>query len=186
MIFSRFFAVLTAALLLAASPAVAADDETFTKDEILSKTRGFFGDTTEGLAEAVEKAFADNGRPNAYIIGEEASGAIGVGLRYGEGILTLKSGEKSEIYWQGPSIGFDFGGNASKVFTLIYNLQSVDHIFQRIPGVDGSAYFVAGVGMNYQQSANLILAPIRTGIGLRGGVNIGYLHYSREHSWIPF
>ena len=182
----RFFTVLFAAFVLTIAPVVAADDETFSKDEILTKTRSFFGDTTEGLAEAVEKAFSDNGSPNAYIVGEEASGAIGIGLRYGEGIMTTKSGETAEIYWQGPSVGFDFGGNASKVFTLIYNLDTVDQVYQRIPGVEGTAYLVAGVGMNYQQSGNLILAPIRTGIGLRGGINIGYLHYSREHSWLPF
>lgn len=162
------------------------ENETFSRAEILEKTRGFFGETTEGLAEAVERVFEDKGRPNAYILGEEASGAFGVGLRYGEGVLTMKSGESAEVYWQGPSIGFDFGGNASKVFTLVYNLDRVEKIYQRIPGVEGSAYVIAGVGVNYQQSGNLILAPMRTGIGLRGGVNIGYLHYNRERSWIPF
>ena len=90
------------------------------------------------------------------------------------------------MYWQGPSIGWDLGGNASKVFTLIYNLNSEDALFQRYPGVEGSLYIVAGVGLNYQQSGDVIMAPIRTGVGLRAGASIGYLHYNREHSWLPF
>lgn len=181
-----FFTVGIVVAGLASTPYAVADEQTYTKEEILAKTRGFFGETTEGLAEAVEKVFADHGRPNAYILGEEVSGAIGVGLRYGEGDLSLKGGGSAKVFWQGPSIGFDFGGNASKVFTLVYHLQSVDQIYQRIPGVEGTAYVVAGVGVNYQQTGNLILAPMRTGLGLRGGLNIGYLHYNREHSWLPF
>lgn len=163
-----------------------AEEDTFTKEEILAKTRGFFGETTEGLAAAVEKVFEDHGRPNAYILGEEASGAIGVGLRYGEGELSIKGGSTTKIFWQGPSIGFDFGGNASKVFALIYHLQNAEEMYQRIPGVEGTAYIVAGVGVNYQQTGDLIVAPMRTGLGLRGGINVGYLHYGPEHSWVPF
>lgn len=180
---------LLAVMLLAAAglPAAAAeDDSTFTKEEILAKARGFFGSTTKGLAEAVEKVFADQGRPNAFILGEEISGAIGVGLRYGEGELEMKSGGKTKVYWQGPSIGFDLGGNASKVFTLVYRLDKPDTIFQRFPGVDGSVYVVAGVGVNYQQAGKVILAPLRTGVGLRAGASVGYLHYNRKHSWLPF
>lgn len=163
-----------------------AQDGTFSQDEVLEKARGFFGETTEGLAKAIEKVFADQGRPNAYIAGEEASGAIAVGLRYGEGKLVRKTGVERQVYWQGPSIGFDLGGNASKVFTLVYNLGASDDLFQRFPGVDGSAYLVAGFGVNYQKSGNIILAPIRTGAGLRLGVSAGYLHYTREKSWVPF
>lgn len=163
----------------------AQDADTFSQDEILEKARGFFGETTEGLAKAIEKVFEDQGRPNAYITGEEISGAVGVGVRYGNGSLFLKGSESRKIYWQGPSVGFDLGGNAAKVFTLVYHLNSADALFQRFPGVDGSFYFVAGVGVNYQKSGEIILAPIRTGVGLRAGANIGYLHYTREHSWIP-
>lgn len=164
----------------------AADDDTYSVDEITEKARGFFGETTKGLAKAVEKVFADHGRPNGYITGEEASGAIIVGARYGEGILTMKKAGDTQVYWQGPSIGFDFGGNASKVFTLVYHLPGPDAIFERFPGVDGSFYVIAGVGVNYQQSGDVILAPMRTGVGLRAGANVGYLHYNREHSWNPF
>jgi len=160
--------------------------ETFSENEILQATENLFGETTKGLAEVVEKVFADLGEPNAYIAGEEFSGAIGVGLRYGEGTLTVAGGGDSKVYWQGPSIGFDLGGNASKVFVLVYNLASPDGIYRRIPGVEGTYYFVAGVGVNYQSDGDLTLAPIRTGVGLRTGVNIGYLHYNREFSWMPF
>ena len=177
-------ALLFVALLMPAT-AQAQDDETFSQQEIMNKARAFFGETTGGLAKAIEKVFADHGRPNAYIFGEEASGAIGVGLRYGEGQLVRKRGGQRKVFWQGPSIGFDIGGNASKVMTLVYNLGSDESLFQRFPGVDGSVYVVAGFGVNYQKSGDIILAPIRTGAGLRAGVSIGYLHYTAKHSWIP-
>jgi hypothetical protein len=162
-----------------------ATDTTYSENEILDKAKGFFGATTKGLAKAIEKVFADQGRPNAYIIGEEASGAIGIGVRYGEGTLNRKTGTVRQVYWQGPTIGFDFGADASKMFILIYHLPDVDSLFQRFPAVDGSFYFIAGIGVNYQQSGQIILAPIRTGVGLRAGVNVGYMHYTRKFSWIP-
>ncbi len=164
----------------------AAQDDTFDKDEMVNAAQDFFGQTTKGVAEVIQKVFKDYGRPNGYIKGEEISAAFGVGLRYGNGKLHRKTRAPMQLYWQGPSIGFDFGGNASKVFTLIYHLKDNEEIFQRIPGAEGTIYVVAGVAVNYQQSGDLILAPIRTGVGLRGGVNIGYLHYSKKHSWIPF
>lgn len=172
-------------LVLPAAPAPAQENETFSQNEILQKAEGFFGDTSSGLAKAVEKVFAEQGRPNAFIAGSEVSGAIGVGVRYGEGTLHFKSGAKRDVYWQGPSIGFDMGADASKMFILIYNLPNTESLFQRFPAVDGSFYFVAGVGVNYQQSGDIIQAPIRTGVGLRAGVNIGYMHYTKEFSWIP-
>ena len=169
-----------------AKPAAkASDKDTYSKDEIVAKATGFFGATTEGLAKAIEKVFADQGRPNAYIAGHEASGAIGIGLRYGEGTINRKAGGTRKVYWQGPSLGFDLGADASKMFILIYRLPSVEKLFQRFPAVDGSFYFIAGVGVNYQQSGDIIQAPIRTGVGLRAGVNVGYMHYTREFSWIP-
>ena len=169
----------------APAPAPESDADTYEENEILKKAGDFFGGVTEGLAKVVEKVFAEKGKPNAYIAGQEVSGAIGIGVRYGDGELNRKSGEARKVYWQGPSIGFDFGGNASKVFVLIYHLPTTDALFQRFPAVDGSLYVVAGVGVNYQQSGDVILAPIRTGVGLRAGVNIGYMHYTKEYSWIP-
>ena len=178
--------VAMAALLFAPSGgALAAEEDTYTAEEIFQETRDFFGETTQGLAQIIEKVFADHGRPNAFIAGEEISGAVGVGVRYGNGRLNFKGGGSRKVYWQGPSVGFDFGGNASKVFVLVYNLPSADALFQRFPGVEGTIYYVGGVGVNYQQSGDIVLAPIRLGAGLRAGVNIGYLHYSRKHSWIP-
>ena len=160
--------------------------ETYSQDETLDAAKKFFGGTTEGLAKAIEKAFSENGRPNAYIVGSEGSGAVVVGLRYGEGTLYYKGGGSMKVYWQGPSVGWDFGGNASKVFTLVYNLHWTRDLFQRFPGVDGSLYLVAGVGLNYQRASGITLAPIRTGVGLRAGANVGYLSYTEKKTWIPF
>ncbi|MBT6096543.1 MAG: DUF1134 domain-containing protein [Rhodospirillaceae bacterium] len=173
-----------AVILVSVQPTSAANS--YSVEEITAKAKGFFGDTTAGLAKAIEKAFKDHGQPNAFIEGEEVSGAIGVGLRYGNGMLNRKTAGPRKVYWQGPSIGWDFGGNASKVFTLIYRLKEDRELFQRYPGVDGSIYVAAGIGVSYQQSGNVVLAPIRTGVGLRAGANVGYLHYSTKHSWLPF
>lgn len=115
----------------------------FNHKQVMAKAEGFFGDITEGLAKAIEKVFAEQGEPNAIITGEEISGAIGVGVRYGRGQLQMAGGGSRDIFWQGPSVGFDAGGNASKTFTLVYNLSSEDSIYQRFPGVEGSFYFVA-------------------------------------------
>ena len=179
--------------LLAAAPGFTAEEEkqkaqkdTFDQDSVLKDAEQFFGKSTEGLAKVIEKAFKEHGRPNAYVKGEEASGAITVGLRYGNGVLVMKNAKSRRVWWQGPSIGFDFGGNVAKVFVLVYHLPSADRIFQRFPAVDGSFYYVGGVGINYQQRGNIILAPIRLGVGLRAGASIGYMHYTREKTYNPF
>ena len=160
--------------------------DTYSQDEMVDAVADFFGVTAEAAASAMERVFADLGRPVGYIAGEEVAGAAGVGLRYGEGWLTLKSGEREKVYWRGPSVGFDAGGNASRTFVLVYNLHDTDRLYQRFPGVEGTAYFVAGLGVNYQRADDITLAPIRSGVGLRAGANIGYLAYSRERAWIPF
>lgn len=178
--------IVLVAVLLCAGPARAAGDDTFSPEEIVAAAGSFFGTVSEGLADVIQRAVADHGRPNAYITGEELSGAFAVGLRYGKGQLNRKGGGSRAIYWQGPSIGFDFGGNASKSFVLVYNLKADEDIFQRFPAGEGDFYFVAGVGLNYQQNGEVIIAPIRTGVGLRAGANVGYVHYTREHSWLPF
>lgn len=194
---NRQFQYLMGALLIlmlgVTTPAFAEDaaekpkaSEGFTKEEVLEKADSFFGETTAGLAKAIEKVFAEQGSPNAIIAGEEISAALGVGVRYGQGEVQRYSGEVLPIFWQGPSLGFDMGANASKVFTLVYHLDDMEQLMQRIPGVDGSFYVVAGVGVNYQQNGELILAPIRTGVGLRAGASVGYVHYSDKKSWIPF
>lgn len=175
---------LALAWLCTALPARAANDDTYDQDSVLQAAIEFFGQTTEGLAKVIEKAFKDHGRPVGYIRGEEVAGAITVGLVYGQGDLTLKNGATAKVYWQGPSIGFDLGLNASKVFVLVYNLKRPEDIYQRFPGVDGSLYWAAGVGMNYQQRQDIVLAPIRLGVGWRAGASVGYMHYTRERRWL--
>lgn len=160
-------------------------EPTYTMEEVAEVASGFFGGTSADLAKAIERTFSDYGRPTGYILGTEGGAAIVVGLRYGEGTLQMKSGESMPIYWQGPSIGWDFGGNAAKVFTLIYNLHDTAPLFQRFPAVDGSLYVVAGFSVNYQRSGDIVLAPIRTGVGLRAGASLGYVHYTREKSLLP-
>ncbi|MGE5467995.1 MAG: DUF1134 domain-containing protein [Ignavibacteria bacterium] len=180
-------------LILALGAATAAfgatkesDKDTYDQDSVLKDAEAWFGSSTEGLAKVIEKAFKEHGRPNGYIKGEEAGGAITVGLRYGNGVLMMKGGGGQKVYWQGPSIGFDFGANASKVFVLIYHLPAAGQIYQRFPAVDGSFYYVGGAGINYQQRGKIILAPIRLGVGLRAGASIGYLHYTRKKTYVPF
>jgi hypothetical protein len=179
--------ILVIALVAMPAAARAAEDDQFNAEQIYQEAADFFGETTEGLAKVIEKIFADLGKPNAFIKGEEISGAFVVGLRYGNGSLHRKSdGGGTKVYWKGPSIGFDFGGNASKVFILVYDLPSDAQIFRRFPGVEGSFYFIAGLGANYQRAGDITLAPIRTGVGLRGGVNVGYMNFTRSNSWVPF
>ena len=185
-IMKRWLLVPLAILAFQAYPACANEDDTYDQDSIIQDATRFFGKSTEGLGKIVEKAFKEHGRPNAYIEGEEASGAIGVGLRYGDGVLKFKKGGGGKVYWTGPSVGFDLGGNASKVFILVYHLPSMSRIFQRFPGVDGSFYYVGGAGINYQQRDDIILAPIRLGVGLRAGASVGYMHYTRNKTWNPF
>jgi hypothetical protein len=163
-----------------------ADAEPYSQDEIVRSASTFFGSTSQAIAGVIERAFRDNGRPTGYIAGTEVSGAVVVGLRYGKGQLYMKHHRPKEVFWQGPSAGFDFGGNGSRVFTLCYGLQHADQIYQRFPGVDGSIYFVAGFGVNYQRADGITLAPIRTGVGARAGANVGYLAYSRKRHISPF
>lgn len=146
----------------------------------------FLGGSAEAIAKLMDKAFAEYGRPNAYIKGEEGGGAFVLGVRYGKGELVTKSGYKTQVYWQGPSVGWDFGADAGKVFILVYNLPQPDMIYQRFAGVNGSLYFVGGLGMNYLRSQNIVVAPIRVGVGIRLGASVGYMQFTKEHSYIPF
>lgn len=184
----RFLPVVAfaAGLLMPALPAGAEGDETYSQNEIVNAASDFFGTTTAAVAKAVERVFAEQGLPDAYIKGDEGSGAIVVGLRYGSGWLIQKGRAPIKVYWQGPSVGFDLGANASKNFTLVYNLRRPERLFQKFPGVEGSYYFIAGIGVNYQRASGITLAPMRTGVGLRAGVNAGYLTYTREQSLNPF
>ena len=159
---------------------------TYTSKEIVSRGHQFFGSATKGLAQAVEHVFAEAGRPRGYIIGEEGAGAFVGGLRYGEGTLYIKDGPQQKVFWQGPSVGFDFGGNGSRTLVLVYDIDTPHDIFDRFVGVEGSAYLVGGFGVNFQSNEKLKLAPIRTGIGARLGANVGYLKYTSRPTWNPF
>jgi hypothetical protein len=162
------------------------EDRTYGVDEIVDAGHRFFGGVSKELAKVVEYTFSKQGRPNGYILGEEAGGAIVAGLRYGEGRLYTKSFGAERVYWQGPSFGYDFGAEGSKTLILVYNLLDPNQIYNRFAGVDGSAYFVGGVGVTFQTYDDVVLAPIRSGVGLRLGANVGYLKYTRERTWNPF
>jgi hypothetical protein len=187
-----FAAACALALALVTGPAAAQqgsdrppDDREYSEPEIVSAASDFFGIATEATAKAVQRIFKDNGMPDAYIKGDEGSGAIVVGARYGSGWLIRKGMEPVKVFWKGPSVGFDFGGNASKVFTLVYNLKEERRLYQRFPGVEGQIYFIAGIGVNYERSGGVTLAPMRTGVGLRAGVNAQYQVYTKTRDWFP-
>ncbi|MEJ0026560.1 MAG: EipA family protein [Rhizomicrobium sp.] len=187
-ILGALFAAL-AALALSVAPTAAddrnANDDTFSPNEIVQAGSDFFGVTTEVMAKAVQRVTEDLGLPDGYIKGDEGSGAFILGVRYGSGWLIRKGMEPTKVYWKGPSIGFDVGGNGSKVFTLVYNLKEERRLYQRFPGVEGSIYFIAGIGVNYLRSGGVTLAPMRTGVGLRAGVNAHYMVYSDRRDWFP-
>ncbi|MCK5713625.1 MAG: DUF1134 domain-containing protein, partial [Hyphomicrobiaceae bacterium] len=161
-------------------------EEGYSQNEILRTGHGFFGSVSKGLASVVEYAFQKAGRPNGYILGEDAGGAFIAGLDYGEGTLYTKDGGVHKVFWQGPSIGYDFGAEGSKTMVLVYNLRDPSQIYHRFGGVQGSAYLIGGVGVQFQKYGDVSLAPIRSGIGLRLGANIGYLKYTRAPTWNPF
>jgi hypothetical protein len=162
------------------------DDRTYSMDEIADAGHQFFGGVSKGLAKVVEYTFSKQGRPNGYILGEEAGGAIVAGLRYGNGRMYTKGHGVHRVYWQGPSFGYDFGAEGSKTLILVYNLADAGQIYNRFAGVDGSAYLVGGVGVTFQTYDDVVLAPIRSGVGVRLGANVGYLKYTREPTWNPF
>ncbi|MDE2181533.1 MAG: DUF1134 domain-containing protein [Alphaproteobacteria bacterium] len=161
------------------------DDATYTEQEITHAAADFFGVTTEVAAKAVQHVFKDQGQPDAYIKGDEGSGAFVVGATYGSGWLIRKNHDPRKIYWKGPSVGFDVGGNASKVFTLIYNLRSDRRLYQRFPGAEATIYVVAGISVMYMRSGGVTLAPMRTGVGWRAGINAQYRVFSDRRDWFP-
>jgi len=181
---------LAATLLLGVSPrAIAAVEDqpgTFRPREVVDNGHRFFGSMSRGLAQLVEEATRRWGEPNGYVLGQEASGAIVGGVRYGEGTLYTRNAGKRRVYWQGPSIGFDVGGDGDRTMMLIYNLPSVADLYRRFGGIDGSAYFVGGLGMTAVTADNVVVVPIRTGVGARLGINVGYLKFTDKPTWNPF
>lgn len=159
---------------------------TYSKNEIVNAGSDFLGVSAEAIAGAIAHTFDDLGLPTGYVAGQEASVAWALGVRYGDGMLYMKNRPSEKVFWRGPSVGFDLRADAARVFTLCYNLQYPEAIYQRFPGVEGSAYLIGGLGVNYQKANDIVLAPVRAGVGLGLGANVGYLAYSRKSSWLPF
>jgi len=158
----------------------------FTPDEVIRAGHHFFGTVSRGLAEVVQTAFSRWGEPNGYVLGQEGGGAFMVGLRYGDGKLYTKNAGDRRVFWEGPSVGFDTGGEGARTMMLVYNLPATDAIYQRFVGIDGSAYFIGGFGMTALAFGNIIVVPIRSGVGLRLGANVGYLKFTPQATWNPF
>ena len=183
----RTFALALALAGLGAGPSAAQNQPgTFLPGELIATGHEFFGTVSRGLATIIEKAVSQWGLPNGYVLGQEAGGAFFAGLRYGEGTLYTKNAGDLHVFWQGPSVGFDWGGDGARTMTLVYNLPATNAIYQRFAGIDGSAYIVGGFGMTALTANNIVLVPIRSGIGLRLGANIGYLKYTPRATWNPF
>jgi hypothetical protein len=162
------------------------DTTTYQDDDLIGAAEGVFGKGAKGLAGVIEDILKKQGRPNAYIAGREASGAFVVGLRYGSGKLHHKIEGERPVYWTGPSIGFDVGGNAANSFVLVYNLYDTEDLYQRFPAGEGAAYFVGGFHVSYLRSGDKVLIPVRLGAGLRLGANVGYMKFSKKQRWLPF
>jgi hypothetical protein len=158
----------------------------FSQNELVTSGHQFFGNVSRGLALAVEEAVRRWGEPNGYVLGQEASGAFVGGLRYGEGTLFTRNAGDRKVFWQGPSVGFDFGGEGARTMMLVYGLPAVEALYQRFVGVDGSAYFIGGFGFTALAAEGVTVVPIRTGVGWRLGVNLGYLKFTPQATWNPF
>lgn len=160
--------------------------DTFKRDDLIGAGEDVFGKGAEGFASLIEKILKEQGEPNAYIAGREASGAFVLGVRYGSGIMTHKVEGQRPVYWTGPSVGFDVGGDANKVFVLVYNLYDSQELFKRFPGAEGRLYFVGGFAATYLRRGNVVLIPVRLGVGWRAGVNVGWMKFSEKSRWLPF
>ena len=181
---AALFAVATS-LIVGAAPAVA-QGNTYSTNELVETGHKFFGSVSGGLATVIEKAVSRYGQPNGYVLGEEGGGAIVGGLRYGEGLLHTRDRGHHKVFWQGPSIGWDFGGDGARTMMLVYNLPAIEAMYQRFGGIDGSVYFIGGFGMTALAADNIVVVPVRAGVGLRLGANIGYLKFTRAATWNPF
>ena len=160
--------------------------DTYQRDDLIAAGEGVFGKGAAGLAGLLEKILKEQGRPNAYIAGREASGAFILGVRYGSGVMSHKVEGQQPVYWTGPSVGFDVGGDANKVFVLVYNLYDTADLFHRFPAGEGRLYFVGGFAATYLRRGNVVLIPVRLGVGLRAGVNVGYMNFTHKSKWLPF
>lgn len=176
----------TAAPAPAAPGATMASADTYKRDDLIDAAEGVFGKGAEGLAGLLENILKDQGEPNAYIAGREAAGAFVVGLRYGSGVMSHRVEGQRPVYWTGPSVGFDVGGDATKVFVLVYNLYDSQELYNRFPQAEGRAYFVGGFSASYLRRGDVVLIPVRLGVGWRLGANIGYMKFTEKSKWMPF
>jgi len=186
-------ALMVASILASASaqpaqpaPPPAQQQPAYTPGELVNAGHHFFGTISRGLASVIESAVSRWGLPNGYVLGEEAGGAFFGGLRYGEGVLYTKNAGDLKVFWQGPTVGWDFGGDGARTMMLVYRLPATPAIYQRFAGIDGSAYFIGGFGMTALTANNIVLVPIRSGVGLRLGANVGYLKFTPQSTWNPF
>jgi hypothetical protein len=171
----------------AAAPSTArAETGNYTPDELVTAGHRFFGGVSRGLATVIEKAVSRWGLPNGYVLGQEGGGAFVGGLRFGEGTLFTKNAGDLKVYWQGPSVGWDFGGEGARTMMLVYNLPATDAIYERFAGLEGSAYFIGGFGMTALTANNIVVVPIQSGVGFRLGANVGYLKFTPQATWNPF
>ena len=184
--FLRILVLLLAAAVLLPGGARAQPADRYQPGELVDAGHRFFGGVSRGLATIIEKAVSQWGLPNGYVLGEEAGGAFFGGLRYGEGTIYTKNAGDLKVYWQGPSLGWDVGGEGARTMMLVYNLPATQAIYQRFGGIDGSAYFIGGFGMTALTANNIVVVPIRSGVGLRLGANIGYLKFTSNATWNPF
>jgi len=166
--------------------ATAQTQSSYSPDELVNAGHRFFGGVSRGLASIIEKAVSQWGLPNGYVLGQEGGGAFVGGLRYGEGTLFTKNAGDLKVYWQGPSVGWDFGGDGARTMMLVYSLPATDAIYERFAGIEGSAYFIGGFGMTALTANNVVVVPIRSGVGLRLGANVGYLKFTPTATWNPF
>ena len=180
--------ILASASVQPAQPAPPPDQQqpAYTPGELVNAGHHFFGTISRGLATVIENAVSQWGLPNGYVLGEEAGGAFFGGLRYGEGVHYTKNAGDHKVFWQGPTVGWDFGGDGARTMMLVYRLPATPAIYQRFAGIDGSAYFIGGFGMTALTANNIVLVPIRSGVGLRLGANVGYLKFTPQSTWNPF
>jgi hypothetical protein len=179
-------AAVAIAVLPGLSPAAAQQPEQYSQGELVDAGHRFFGQISGGLASVVERAVQQYGQPNGYILGEEGSGALLAGARYGEGQLFTRNAGTHKVFWQGPSFGWDIGGDGARVMMLVYNLPETSAIYRRYVGVNGSAYLVGGFGMTVLSNHDIYVVPVRAGLGARLGVNVGYLKFTQQPTWNPF
>lgn len=176
----------TATSPAARAEATTAVADTYQREDLMAAGEGVFGKGAAGLGGILEKILKEQGRPNAYIAGREAAGAFVVGLRYGSGVMSHKVEGTQPVYWTGPSVGFDVGGDANKVFVLVYNLYDTEDLFHRFPAAEGRLYFIGGFAATYLRRGSVVLIPIRLGVGYRAGVNVGYMKITHKAKWMPF